>query len=162
MFADVIDRLRRLGAGGRRRANRPPYRVPADDRLGAGSDPRLRRSAQEHVVTSDIQRALETGATAFPKSHLLADRQEGRYLASVEQDGKWFAVSKVVLTACLARGRDAVIAGVPASLVDRLRLTCPGLVTIQSADGLDDQISGRNGDLPRHRIKDTEPTEQRS
>lgn len=56
-------------------------------------------SSQEHVVTSDVQWALRTGATAFPKSHLLADRQEGRYLASVEQDGKWFAVSKVLLTA---------------------------------------------------------------
>jgi hypothetical protein len=28
-------------------------------------------------------------------------------------DGKWFGLSKVVLTACLARGLDAVIAGVP-------------------------------------------------
>ena len=54
----------------------------------------------------------------FPKSHLLSDRREGRYLASVEQDGNWFAVSKVLLTACLAQGRDAVIAAVPASLVD--------------------------------------------
>jgi hypothetical protein len=34
-------------------------------------------------------------------------------------------VSKVVLTACLARGMDAVIGGVPASLLARLRLTCP-------------------------------------
>jgi len=86
--------------------------------------------AQEHVVTSDVQWALNTGATAFPRSHLLADRQEGRYLASVEHDGKWFAVSKVVLTACLAQGRDAVISGVPASLGDLLRLTCPGIVTV--------------------------------
>lgn len=68
-------------------------------------------NAQEHVVTSDVQRAMKTGATAFPRSHFLADRQEGRCLASV--DGKWFGLSKVVLTACLARGLDAVIAGVP-------------------------------------------------
>jgi hypothetical protein len=37
-----------------------------------------------------------------------------------------------VLTACLARGMDAVIGGVPASLLARLRLTCPEIVTAES------------------------------
>jgi hypothetical protein len=37
-----------------------------------------------------------------------------------------------VLTTCLARGRDAVIGGVPASLLARLRLTCPEIVTAES------------------------------
>ena len=96
-----------------------------------GSIPDSAVSAQEHVVTSDIQWALNAGATAFPKSHLLADRREGRYLASVEQDGKWFAVSKVLLTACLAQGRDAVIAGVPDPVAVQLRVTCPEIVKVE-------------------------------
>ncbi len=125
VFADVIDRLRRLAAG--EAGLRPGRLIVSDHGLDApdGTLADSAVSAQEHVVTSDVQWALRTGATAFPKSHLLADRQEGRYLASVEQDGKWFAVSKVLLTDCLARGRDAVIAGVPDTLVDRLRLICP-------------------------------------
>jgi hypothetical protein len=132
VFADAIARLRQVGTGhavaptGRLFVNR--HGVDAPD----GTLPDSAVKAQEHVVSSDVQWALSTGATAFPKSHLLADRQEGRYLASVEQDGKWFAVSKVLLTACLAQGRDAVIAGVPASLVDLLRLTCPSIVTVES------------------------------
>jgi hypothetical protein len=87
-----------------------------------------RPTAQEHCVTSDVARALATGATAFPKSQILVDRNEARYLASVESGGKWFAISKVLLTACLARGEDAAIADVPPEALALLRLTCPGLV----------------------------------
>ena len=113
IFADAIERLRQS-------APAMPSRPPAASscvrrhRLAGRQLPRLRRQragARRHVRHSVGARH---GATAFPKSHFLADRQEGRYLASVEQDGKWFAVSKVLLTACLAQGRDAVIAGVPA------------------------------------------------
>jgi hypothetical protein len=46
-------------------------------------------------------------------------------------DGKWFGLSKVVLTACLAWGRDAVIAGVPPPLLTRLRLTCREIVATE-------------------------------
>src|SRR4029077_289187 len=62
-------------------------------------------SAQEHCVTSDLQRALASGATAFPKSQILLDRKEGRFLASAEAGGKWFGVSKVLLTACICQGK---------------------------------------------------------
>jgi hypothetical protein len=85
--------------------------------------------AQEHCITSDVTRAFSTGATAFPRSQMLTDRNEGRFLASAESDGKWFAVSKVVLTACMSQGKDALITGVPQPIVDILRLTCPGIVT---------------------------------
>jgi hypothetical protein len=128
VFADVVDRLRRVGAGD---AGEPTGRLIVSLHTidaGHATMPDSAVNAQEHLVTSDVQRALSTGATAFPRGHLLADRQEGRYLASVEEDGKWFAVSKVVLTACLAQGRDAVISGVPPSLVELLRLTCPEIV----------------------------------
>ena len=89
-------------------------------------------SAQEHCITSDLKRALDSGATAFPRSQILSDRKEGRFLGSVECEGKWFAVSKVLLTTCLAQGKDALIADVPAPLIDVLRLTCPGVVEICS------------------------------
>jgi hypothetical protein len=81
--------------------------------------------AQEHCVTSDLKRALATGSTAFPRSQIQSDRKEGRFLASVESDGKWFAVSKVLLTASVCRGKDALITDVPASAIEVLRLTCP-------------------------------------
>ena len=129
VFGDVIDRLRRLAPATRAREPAASSCAASIDSLD-GALPDSAVSAQEHVVTSDVQWALEAGATAFPKTHLLADRREGRYLASVEQDGKWFAVSKVLLTACLAQGRDAVIAGVPDSLVDLLRLTCPEIARL--------------------------------
>ncbi len=87
-------------------------------------------AAQEHCITSSLPHALTTGATAFPKTQILLDRREGRYLASAEAEGRWFCVSKSVLTACTTRGRDAVITGVPAAVVDRLRLTCTEIVEV--------------------------------
>ena len=87
--------------------------------------------AQEHCVTSDLQRALDSGATAFPRSQIVADRNEARFLASAETGGKWFGVSKVVLTVCTSQGKDALITGVPGPVVEVLRLTCPGLLSIQ-------------------------------
>jgi hypothetical protein len=86
--------------------------------------------AQEHCVTSDLPRALSSDATAFPRSQILSDRNEGRFLASAETSGKWFGVSKIVLTACTSQGQDALITDVPPLVVDVLRLTCPNLVVI--------------------------------
>lgn len=86
--------------------------------------------AQEHCVTSDLQRALSTGATAFPRGRIVSDRNEGRFLASAESHGQWFGLSKVVLTLCTSQGKDALLAGVPPAVVDVLQLTCPGLVTM--------------------------------
>ena len=83
--------------------------------------------ADEHCFTSDLGRAAATSITEWPRSQMLIDRNEGRFLASAERDGKWFAVSKVILTICTAHGRNAVIRGVPAEVVEVLRLTCPGL-----------------------------------
>jgi hypothetical protein len=80
--------------------------------------------AQEHCVTSDLKRALATDSTAFPKSQILSDRKEGRFLASVESGGQWFAVSKVLLTTCICQGKDALISDVPTAAIEALRLTC--------------------------------------
>jgi hypothetical protein len=102
-------------------------------RLFVESAPEGTVPAQEHCLTSDLQRALATGATAFPKGQLLIDRNEGRFLASAESDGKWFGISKVVLTLCTSQGKDALVTGVPPSVVDTLRLTCPRLVVVDGA-----------------------------
>jgi hypothetical protein len=86
--------------------------------------------AQEHCLTSDVNRAFATGATAFPKSQILRDRNEGRFLASADTDGKWFAISKTVLTALVGKGTNALIADVPTPVVDGLSLTCPELIVV--------------------------------
>jgi hypothetical protein len=89
-------------------------------------------SAQEHYVTSDLQRALASGATAFPKSQILLDRKEGRFLASADIGTKWFGVSKVLLTACLCQGKNALVTDVPDPVIELLRLTCPELLLVVS------------------------------
>jgi hypothetical protein len=65
-----------------------------------------------------------------PKFQILTDRNEGRFLASAESDGKWFTVSKVLLTEFTSQGQDALMTGVPAPVIEILGLTCPGLVTV--------------------------------
>ena len=102
----------------------------ADARLFLESAPEGTVLAQEQCVTSDFQRALSTGATAFPRGQIAIDRNEGRFLASAELDGKWFGISKVVLTLYTGQGKDALITGVPPPVADTLRLTCPGLVSL--------------------------------
>jgi len=93
--------------------------------------------AQEHCVTSDVNRAMVTGTTAFPKSQILSDRNEGRFLASAEIDGKWFGVSKTILTEVIGQGRDALITDVPEQVLEVLRLMCAGLVAVVSPAGSD-------------------------
>jgi hypothetical protein len=112
-------RLFVVGEGG---ASEPPSGRSVPDGIGL---------AQEHCLTSDLQRALATGATAFPKGQILNDRNEGRFLASAETAGKWFGLSKVVLTVCTAQGQDALVTGVPRPVIDILRLTSPGLVVAE-------------------------------
>jgi hypothetical protein len=131
VFAAVVQRLHARASGNVAPTGRLVVRHQLDSTAEALPDSAV--NAQEHVITSDIQWAMKTGATAFPRSHFLADRQEGRYLASIEHDGKWFGLSKVVLTACLARARDAVITGVPPALVTRLRLTCREIVAAEDS-----------------------------
>jgi hypothetical protein len=99
-------------------------------RLFIESAPEGTLLAREHCLTSDLQLALATGATAFPRGQIVNDRNEGRFLASADVDGKWFGISKVILTLCTSHGQDALLTGVPPLVVDRLRLTCPGLVVV--------------------------------
>jgi hypothetical protein len=87
-------------------------------------------SAQEHCVTSDVNRAFSEGTTAFPRSQILSDRNEGRLLASAEVEGRWFGVSKTILTDLIGRGFDALIVDVPEGVIDVMRVTCPGLIVV--------------------------------
>jgi hypothetical protein len=126
MFDRTMDALR-ARARYKDRANASA--VP-DARLFLDSAPEGAVPAQEHCVASDLQRALASGATAFPKGQIVRDRNEGRFLASANEDGKWFGISKVILTLCTSQGHDALLIGVPPPVVDTLRLTCPGLVVM--------------------------------
>ena len=85
-------------------------------------------SAQEHCLTSDVTWARLTGATAVTADRMIADRSEGRFLACEHSGSGWFGVSKVPLTLCLSQGKDALIADVPANVIDVLRMTCPELL----------------------------------
>jgi hypothetical protein len=89
--------------------------------------------ADEYCYASDLNRTLSGSITSVPANQMLIDRNEGRYLASAESTGEWFAVSKVILTLFTAQGRDAQISGVPPEVIEILRLTCPGLVVLLTA-----------------------------
>ena len=86
--------------------------------------------AQQHCLTADVTRARLTGATVVTADRMIADRSEGRFLASGDSEHGWFGVSKVPLTLCLSQGKDALIAGVPTAVVDVLRLTCAELLVV--------------------------------
>jgi hypothetical protein len=109
--------------------------APHSDTLPEGALPAGVAHADEYCYTSNLNRALSGGMTAVPKDQMLIDRNEGRYLASVERGGDWFAVSKVILTLFLSQGKDALISGVPQQVIEVLHLTCPGLIATAAGNG---------------------------
>jgi hypothetical protein len=125
------------------------YVVPRDvaiDSLSDGALPPGITSAQEHCLTSDVTRARRTGATALPADRLIADRAEGRLLVCTEAEGAWFGVSKVPLTLCTGRGKDALITDVPSGVIDVLRQVCPELLVVVREDRhqtIDGRTTGR-------------------
>jgi hypothetical protein len=133
-FARTLASLERR-AQNRSRANASGTRS-AQIRLLSADDP-APANAQEYCVTSDVTLALGTGATAFPRGQIAVDREEGRFLASADTNGRWFGVSKIVLSERIARGEDAVLKGVPQGVQDILRLTCPVLIRATPQHGPD-------------------------
>jgi hypothetical protein len=99
--------------------------------LPAGVAPTGAVLAQDDCYSTDPSRALSTGATLWPRNQMLNDRTEGRFLASAEIDGHWFAVSKVVLSLFTSQGQNVLITDVPQSVVDVLLLAHPRLVVVQ-------------------------------
>jgi hypothetical protein len=81
-----------------------------------------------YCLTSDVDRAMTSEAILQPPSQIMLDRDEGRFLASAETEGKWLGVSKLLLTMLTSRGKDALLPGLPIAIVERLRLTCPDLL----------------------------------
>jgi hypothetical protein len=111
------------------------YVVPrgvATDSLPLGVLPDGIVSAQEHCLISDFTKARETGATGLPRGRLSTDRDEGRFLASIDAEGAWFGVSKVPLTLFMSQGKDAVITDIPTAVIDVLRLMCPEHLVVVS------------------------------
>jgi hypothetical protein len=138
MFARLLEALdARVARGTTLNASSIPearlYVVPRGvslESLRDGALPGGIVSAQEHCLTSDLALARDTGATVLSKARLATDRAEGRFLASANVDGEWFAVGKAALTICTSRGHDALFRSVPAEVVEVLRLVCPELVVI--------------------------------
>ncbi len=91
-------------------------------------------SANEYCFMSNPNRTSSEGKTPLPVAQILLDRNEGRYLASAECDGEWFAVSKFILTLFICQGADALLSGVPPKITELLLLTCPGLVVAVEAE----------------------------
>ena len=89
-------------------------------------------SANEYCFTSNPDPAPSDASsiarTALPLQQILTDRNEGRYLASAERAGEWFAVSKFILTMFLSQGTDGMLTGVPPSVIEILLITCPDLI----------------------------------
>jgi hypothetical protein len=82
----------------------------------------------QYSFSSNPDRASSEGRTALPIRQILTDRNEGRYLASAEIEGEWFAVSKFILTIFLSQGKEVLLSGVPAQALEILLLACPGLI----------------------------------
>lgn len=93
------------------------------------------QSANEFCFTSKIGCPSSAGWAALPISQILIDRNEGRYLASAECDGEWFAVSKFILTLFICQGTDVLLSDVPPKLIEALLVTCPDLVVRTVANG---------------------------
>jgi hypothetical protein len=85
-------------------------------------------NANEYCFTSDMSRAVASGATFQSEAEMIDSRNEGRFLASVKVDGSWFGVSKLVLTLFLAQGKHAAMTAVPEDAVDVIQLVCGGLI----------------------------------
>ncbi len=156
VFANVIGALEaRIARPHARNASAQPngtlYVVPEADSVEPAPEALLpggAASAQEHCLTSDVSRALASGATARPRNEMMADRTEARFLASAEIDGHWFGVSKVILTLLTSHGQDAVVTGVPTSVLAILRVTCPELVAMAAGRPAAPDVPGRAGAAP--------------
>ena len=91
-------------------------------------------SANEYCFTSVVNRGSSEGWTQLSLNQILIDRNEGRYLASSECDGEWFAISKFILTLFICQGTDVLLSDVPPKMIEILLLACPDLVVPVAAD----------------------------
>lgn len=135
MFARLIAALdaRSIGASG---ANASPDRdariyVSAESEEVARSIAGVTAEvapANEYCFTSKVSTTPSDGWTQLSLNQIVTDRKEGRYLASVEYDGAWFAISKFILTLFICQGTDVLLFSVPPELIQILLLTCSGLI----------------------------------
>ena len=135
MFARLIAALdaRSIGASG---ANASPDRdariyVSAESEEVARSIAGVTAEvapANEYCFTSKVSTTPSDGWTQLSLNQIVTDRKEGRYLASVEYDGAWFAISKFILTLFICQGTDVLLFSVPPELIQILLLTCSCLI----------------------------------
>jgi hypothetical protein len=92
-------------------------------------------SANEYCFTSSADRTSSRRWHSLPISQILLDRNEGRYLASAECSGEWFAISKFILTLFICQSTSVLLSDVPAKLVEILLVTCPHLIVAVAPNG---------------------------
>jgi hypothetical protein len=101
--------------------------------LEAGPSPQAAGDVPlQYLLSSDPQRVAAGEATAIDEAKLLADRREGMFLVSYRTAGGWEALSKDLLTAVLAAGRDVHIVLPPEPLA-MVKLLYPALLADRAA-----------------------------
>lgn len=141
MFVRVVQALesRARRPGDPNASDRPTARVFVVPSRQDGASPATSAipttaaSAAAHLLTSDVTRVASGTASFRSRTEMVSDRHEGRFLSSVETNGHWLGLSKVVLTTMTSQGRDVVVPDVPESAIEILRLTCPELVATPEA-----------------------------
>jgi len=82
------------------------------------------------ITVSDTQMVTMQKAGFREEPDLLSDRREGKCVVSYKTTGGWVAISKNVLTAVLAKGRDVKMVGLPPAAIAALTLLCRTLVIV--------------------------------
>ena len=82
------------------------------------------------VIAEDADLPIRYVKSSDPENEpeFLADRREGKFVVSYRLSGGWVGITKSILTEVIGTGRDAKIAGLPASAAGALRLMCTNLV----------------------------------
>jgi len=110
------------------------YMLPAADPRADANAPLIADLPIRYIESSDTQLVAERRAGYRDESHLLSQRQEGRYVVSYRTPGGWVAITKAILTEVLGTGQDARIVGLPAGAAEVLKLTCRNLVTLPDTE----------------------------
>jgi hypothetical protein len=104
--------------------------LPGDNEQSDSKAPLIPDLPVRYIASSDMQIVAAHKADSQDETHLLSDRQEGKYVLSYKTPGGWVAITKAMLTEVLGAGRDVKIVGLPPMAAGVLKLMCPSLVLL--------------------------------
>ncbi len=81
-----------------------------------------------YVGASDLQMVAAQKAEPYEQTELVRGRREGYFLVVYETPGGWAAITKDLLTDFVGAGREAQLAGLPATAAEVLKLMLPDIV----------------------------------